>query len=273
MIFALLAGGALVRISRRPARGARRGDHRRPRPVHRVRYTGQAGSIWARAATAMASDRLGSTQLPLPLDPTPAYGREDFLVADCTPGSARLDRCVASLAGTAGRARGSRRERQDPSRPCLVPPVERPNRRPSAPSISTPSPTRPSRSRMSTGRPDDARLLHVLNRVAGGGRTCPDDRAGGAGLLARPASRSGVPVAGGAHGGDRPSRRRPDHRGPAQAVRDRQIEVSDEAIAYLLRHMERSPGRGAADRRRSGRVGARGTPSGHHPALRRVLEG
>ena len=116
----------------------------------------------------MASDRLGGAQLPLPLDPTPAYGREDFLVADCNREALgwidawpRWPGPLAVLAGPEGSGKTHLAHvwcRRSNARivdvrtfdldsiaraPIAVEDVDR--------------------------APDDARLLHVLNRAAEAG--------------------------------------------------------------------------------------------------------
>ena len=187
----------------------------------------------------MTSDRPGGAQLSLPLDPRPAYGRDDFLVADCNRDAlAWIDAWpgwpgpVAVLAGPEGsgkthlvhiwcRSAGARivtAGRLDldaaAGMPLAVEGIDR--------------------------APDDTVLLHALNRVAQAGghvlataRVAPGYWRGRLpDLVSRLRAAPMVEIG------------RPDD-GLITAVllklfRDRQVEIRGEAIEYLLRHMERS---------------------------------
>ena len=187
----------------------------------------------------MTSDRPGGAQLSLPLDPEPAYGRDDFLAADCNRDALawidawpRWPGTLAVLAGPEGsgkthlahiwrRIAGARivaASRLDldaaAATPLAVEGIDR--------------------------TPDDTVLLHVLNRAAEAGghvlataRIAPGYWRGRLpDLVSRLRAAPLVEIG------------RPDD-GLITAVllklfRDRQVEVRGEAIEYLLRHMERS---------------------------------
>ena len=187
----------------------------------------------------MASDRRRRAQLALPLEQKPAFGREDFLVADCNREALdwidawpRWPGPLAVLAGPEGSGKTHLAHiwcRRSNARildvhsldldavagaPVVVEDIDR--------------------------SPDDARLLHALNRAAEAGghvlvtaRVAPGYWRGRLpDLVSRLRAAPTVEIG------------RPDD-GLITAVllklfRDRQIEASGEAIAYLLRHMERS---------------------------------
>lgn len=187
----------------------------------------------------MSSDRPGGAQLSLPLDPRPAYGRDDFLVADCNRDALAWIEAwprwlgpLAVLAGPEGsgkthlahiwcRVAGARMvaaSRLDldvaAGMRLAVEGIDR--------------------------APDDAVLLHALNRVAEAGghvlataRVAPGYWRGRLpDLVSRLRAAPLVEIG------------RPDD-GLITAVllkllRDRQVEVRGEVVEYLLRHMERS---------------------------------
>lgn len=187
----------------------------------------------------MASDRPLGAQLALPLDQKPAYGREDFLTADCNrealawieawpdwPGP------LAVLAGPEGSGKTHL--------------VHIWRRRSGAGIVDVRNldldsiAGAPLAVEEIDEAPDDAQLLHALNRVteAGGdvlatARVAPGFWRGRlpdlvSRLRAAPTFEIG----------------RPDDDLLTSVLlklfRDRQIEPPDETIAYLLRHMERS---------------------------------
>ena len=187
----------------------------------------------------MASDRPAAAQLPLPLDRRPAYGRDDFLVADCNRHALawieawpRWPGPLTVLAGPRGsgkthlahiwcRAAGARAvpaagldiEAVDGA-PLALEGIDR--------------------------APDDALLLHAVNRVAEAGghvlataRLAPGYWRGRLpDLVSRLRAAPTVEIG------------RPDDALITQVLqklfRDRQIAVRREAVDYLLRHMERS---------------------------------
>ena len=187
----------------------------------------------------MASDRRHGAQLALPLDAEPAYGREDFLVADCNRAALAWIEAwpswpgpLAVLAGPEGSgkthlahiwcrlagARAVAANRLDLDSvgggPLAVEGID--------------------------AAPDDAILLHALNRVAAAGghllataRVAPGYWRGRLpDLVSRLRAAPTVEIG------------RPDD-ALIEAVlrklfRDRQIEIRREAVDYLLRHMERS---------------------------------
>ena len=187
----------------------------------------------------MASDRLQRAQLALPLDQKPAYGREDFLIADCNREALawieawpRWPGPLAVLAGPEGSGKThlahiwcslSGADTIDvesldldsiAGAPLAIENIDRAT--------------------------DDVHLLHALNRAAGAGgyvlataRVAPGYWRGRLpDLVSRLRAAPTIEIG------------RPDD-GLITAVllklfRDRQIEAPSEAIAYLLRHMERS---------------------------------
>ena len=187
----------------------------------------------------MASDRPGGAQLSLPLDQRPAYGRDDFLIADCNrealawieawprwPGSlavlagpegsgkTHLAHIWSRLAGARTVAAGSIDLDAIAGAPLAVEGIDR--------------------------APDDAILLHALNRVAEAGghvlataRLAPGYWRGRLpDLVSRLRAAPTVEIG------------RPDDELITAVLqklfRDRQVEVRGEAVEYLLRHMERS---------------------------------
>ena len=187
----------------------------------------------------MASDRRGGAQLALPLDGKPAYGREDFLVADCNraalawieswpgwpgrlavlagpegSGKTHLAHIWCRLAGARAVAAGGLDLDSVGGAPLAVEGID--------------------------AAPDDAVLLHALNRIAEAGghvlataRVAPGYWRGRLpDLVSRLRAAPTVKIG------------RPDD-ALIEAVlrklfRDRQIEVRGEAVEFLLRHMERS---------------------------------
>lgn len=187
----------------------------------------------------MASDRGQRAQLALPLELKPAFGREDFLVADCNREALawieawpRWPGPLAVLAGPEGSGkthlahiwcRNSGAELVDAGSvdldsiagvPLAVDGIDR--------------------------AADDAQLLHALNRIAEAGgqvlataRVAPGYWRGRlpdlvSRLRAAPTVEIGRP------GDDLITAVL------LKLFRDRQIEASGEAVAFLLRHMERS---------------------------------
>ena len=220
----------------------------------------------------MASDRPRSAQLALPLDRKPAYGRKDFLTADCNrealawieawpdwPGP------LAVLAGPEGSGkthlvhiwcRRSGAEIVDlrnldldsiAGAPLAVEDID--------------------------AAPDDARLLHALNRVteAGGqvlatARSAPGFWRGRLpDLVSRLRAAPTIEIG------------RPDDDLLTSVLlklfRDRQIEPPRETIAYLLRHMERSLEAARETVERADRLALAERRPVTIPLLRRVLEG
>ena len=187
----------------------------------------------------MARDRRGGAQLALPLDGKPAYGRDDFLVADCNraalawieawpgwpgrlavlagpegSGKTHLAHIWCRLAGARTVAAGRLDLDSVGGAPLAVEGVD--------------------------AAPDDAVLLHALNRVAeAGGHVLATAR------LAPGYWRGRLPdLASRLRAAPTVEIGRPDD-ALIEAVlrklfRDRQIEVRGEAVEFLLRHMERS---------------------------------
>ena len=187
----------------------------------------------------MTGDRPDSAQLPLPLDPRPAYGRDDFLVADCNRDAlAWIDAWpgwpgpFTVLVGPEGS--GKTHLAHIWCRRSRAPMV-------SAGALDLDSvDAAPLSIEGIDRRHDDALLLHALNRVgeAGGhvlatARVAPGYWRGRLpDLVSRLRAAPLVEIG------------RPDD-GLITAVlqklfRDRQVEVRGETIEYLLRHMERS---------------------------------
>ena len=187
----------------------------------------------------MASDRLRSAQLPLPLDGEPAYGREDFLAADCNREALawieawpRWPGTLAVLAGPEGSGKTHLAHIWCRLSGAEIVDVE---------SVDLDSVSGTPLAVEDVDRTaGDATLLHALNRAAEAGghvlvtaRVVPGYWRGRLpDLVSRLRAAPTVEIG------------RPDD-GLIAAVlrklfRDRQIDVPDEAFAYLLRHMERS---------------------------------
>ena len=187
----------------------------------------------------MASDRPQRAQLALPLEQKPAYGRQDFLTADCNREALawieawpRWPGPLAVLAGPEGSGKTHLAQIWCGLSGADIVAVE---------NIDLDSIDGAPLAVEDVDRaPDDARLLHALNRAAESGarvlataRIAPGYWRGRlpdlvSRLRAAPTMEIG----------------RPDD-GLITAVllklfRDRQIDAPGEAIAYLLRHMERS---------------------------------
>ena len=220
----------------------------------------------------MASDRQRSAQLALPLDQEPAYGREDFLTADCNREAlAWIDAWpdwpgpLAVLAGPEGSGKTHL--------------VHIWRRRSGAKIVDVRNLDLNSIAGESLAvedideAPDDARLLHALNRVAEAGgqvlataRSAPGFWRGRLpDLVSRLRAAPTIEIG------------RPDD-GLLTSVllklfRDRQIEPSRETIAYLLRHMERSLEAARETVERADRLALAERRPVTIPLLRRVLEG
>lgn len=187
----------------------------------------------------MASDRRRRAQLALPLEQKPAFGREDFLVADCNREALdwidawpRWPGPLAVLAGPEGSGKTHLAHIWCCRSNARILDVH---------SLDLDAIARPPVAIEDIDRaPDDARLLHALNRAAEAGghvlvtaRVAPGYWRGRLpDLVSRLRAAPTVEIG------------RPDD-GLITAVllklfRDRQIEASRETIAYLLRHMERS---------------------------------
>ncbi len=222
----------------------------------------------------MASDRPRSAQLALPLDQKPAYGREDFLTADCNrealawieawpgwPGP------LAVLAGPEGSGkthlvhiwrRRSGAEIVDVRNFDLDSIADAPV----AVAVED-----------IDGAPDDVRLLHALNRVTeAGGQVLATTRSAPGfwrgrlpDLVSRLRAAPTIEIG------------RPDDDLLTSVLlklfRDRQIEPPGETIAYLLRHMERSLEAARETVGKADRLALAERRPVTIPLLRRVLEG
>lgn len=220
----------------------------------------------------MASDRPRRAQLALPFDQKPAYGRKDFLIADCNrealawieawpdwpgpltvltgpEGSGKTHLAHIWRRHSGGTIVDVRSLALDSiaGAPLAVEDIDRAS--------------------------DDARLLHALNRVAeAGGQMLATARAAPGywrgrlpDLVSRLRAAPTVEIG------------RPDDDLLTSVLlklfRDRQIAPSGETIAYLLRHMERSLEAARQTVERADRLALAERRAVTIPLLRRVLEG